>query len=391
MNTISENANPWRPSTELAVVPEARTSRSIVPEKGAPKAIGSEGNIEDEGFQVFGEDGFTFMDFLDIINPLQHIPIVATLYREMSGDDLDPGSRVIGDTLFMGPVGTVAALANVMIDDATGMDMGEHVMAFFDDGTSGPPEVSDNGTGPVAISPAPVGNTSAGNALAASATDPVTAWAMAEASYRKSAAEKMAATQAGGITASFQVQAPVPASVMASAPTPALSDTIDVANWAMAEASYRKSAAASSKTPSPASQPELSSVPAPRRKGATPYAEAPSKAPIRGINALAALRQDLKAGAVLQAARASEAKAAIAESRQGATTLAAANFNSARPVAKGRTASPATQRPAGAIAAEGGWFLDSMLSTLSKYDNGATLAGAALTRNDKPNSIDLAR
>ena len=260
MNTISENANPWRPSTELAVVPEARTSRSIVPEKGAPKAIGSEGNIEDEGFQVFGEDGFTFMDFLDIINPLQHIPIVATLYREMSGDDLDPGSRVIGDTLFMGPVGTVAALANVMIDDATGMDMGEHVMAFFDDGTSGPPEVSDNGTGPVAISPAPVGNTSAGNALAASATDPVTAWAMAEASYRKSAAEKMAATQAG-------------------APTPALSDTIDVANWAMAEASYRKSAAASSKTPSPASQPELSSVPAPRRKGATPYAKAPSKAP----------------------------------------------------------------------------------------------------------------
>ena len=56
MNTISENANPWRPSTELAVVPEARTSRSIVPEKGAPRAIGSEGNIEDEGFQVFGED-----------------------------------------------------------------------------------------------------------------------------------------------------------------------------------------------------------------------------------------------------------------------------------------------------------------------------------------------
>ena len=129
MNTISENANPWRPSTELAVVPEARTLRSIVPEKGAPKAIGSEGNIEDEGFQVFGEDGFTFMDFLDIINPLQHIPIVATLYREMSGDDLDPGSRVIGDTLFMGPVGTVAALANVMIDDATGMDrvgLGKH-------------------------------------------------------------------------------------------------------------------------------------------------------------------------------------------------------------------------------------------------------------------------
>jgi hypothetical protein len=264
MNTISERASTWRPSAELAVVPEARKSRSVVPEKGAPNAIGSEDGIEDDGFKIFGEDGFTFMDFLDIINPLQHIPIIATFYREMSGDDLDPGSRVIGDTLFMGPVGTVAALANVMIDDATGKDMGEHVMAFFDDGASTPPEVSDHGTGPVAISPAPVGNTLVGNTLAASATeptDPVTAWAMAEASYRKSAAEKTAADQASSNAASYRAQAPVPvsvpASVLALAPTPtpasgsppiattALSDTIDVANWAMAEASYRKSAVAS--------------------------------------------------------------------------------------------------------------------------------------------------
>jgi hypothetical protein len=119
--------------------------------------------------------------------------------------------------------------------------------------------------------------------------------------------------------------------------------------------------------------------------GATPYAEAPSKAPVRGINALAALRQDLKAGAVLQVTQGAEAKAVIRESRQGATSLAAATFTRARQVAK------RDDIPAGAIAAEGGWFSDSMLSALSKYDNGAALAGAAPTRNDKPNSIDLAR
>ena len=223
-----------------------------------------------------------------------------------------------------------------MIDDVTGKDVGEHVMAFFDDGTSTPPEVSDNVTGPVAISRAP--------SLTATATepaDPVTAWAMAETSYRKSAAGKMGANQVGG-------------NVMVSAS-------------------------------------------APRRKEATPFAEAPFKAPVRGVNALAALRQDLKSGAVIQAAQASEAKAAIRAARQGATSLAAVNFYDAQQVVKVGTPTvrQSAQRPAtppsGAIAADGGWFSDSMLSALSKYDNGAALVGATPTRNDKPNRIDLAR
>ena len=51
---------------------------------------------DNEAFQAFGEDGFTFADFIDIINPLQHIPVVATIYRAMTGDDIDPGSRVAG-------------------------------------------------------------------------------------------------------------------------------------------------------------------------------------------------------------------------------------------------------------------------------------------------------
>ncbi|MDA1089138.1 MAG: hypothetical protein O3A85_02325 [Proteobacteria bacterium] len=360
MNTISESATSWRPSVELAVVPEARTPRPVVPEARTPRAIGSEGGIKDDDFKIFGEDGFTFTDFLDIINPLQHIPIIATLYREMSGDDLDPGSRVVGGSLFMGPIGTVAALANVMIDDTTGKDMGQHVMTFFNDGASTLPEVSDTGTGPVAMS-----------------TDPVTAWAMAEASYRTSVAGKTAATEPSPIA------------------TTALSETIDVANWAMAEASYRKSAATSTVTPSPVSQPAHQSElrPAPM---ATPLAEAPAKATVRGRSALAALRQDLQAGAVPQAAQAapiSGAKAAMAESRQGATSLAAASFNGVRQGAsEGR--SPASQPaipPAGAIAAEGGWFSGTMLSALSKYDNGAALARAALPGIEKPNSIDLAR
>ena len=95
--------------------------------------------------------------------------------------------------------------------------------------------------------------------------------------------------------------------------------------------------------------------------------------------------------------QASEAKAAIRAARQGATSLAAVNFYDAQQVVKVGTPTvrQSAQRPAtppfGAIAADGGWFSDFMLSALSKYDNGAALVGATPTRNDKPNRIDLAR
>ncbi len=37
----------------------------------------------DEGF--FGSDGLKFDDFLDLINPLQHLPIISTFYRAVTG------------------------------------------------------------------------------------------------------------------------------------------------------------------------------------------------------------------------------------------------------------------------------------------------------------------
>lgn len=81
------------------------------------------------GKPLFGEDGFTFSDFLDIINPLQHIPIVNTVYRAMTGDKIDPGARIAGGGLFGGPIGLVASLVSGMVEESTGKDPGEHVLA----------------------------------------------------------------------------------------------------------------------------------------------------------------------------------------------------------------------------------------------------------------------
>jgi len=92
-------------------------------------------NIGKEGsFEPFGKDGFSFLDFLDIINPLQHIPLVATLYRNITGDEIDPGSRLVGSALYGGPIGAVTSLINVMVEFDTGKDVGEHALEMARDG-----------------------------------------------------------------------------------------------------------------------------------------------------------------------------------------------------------------------------------------------------------------
>ncbi len=85
------------------------------------------------GFQPFGDDGFTFMDFLDIINPMQHLPIISNLYRNWSGDTIDPIPRIGGGALFGGPIGAIASLINVIINETTGKDAGDHFLAFLED------------------------------------------------------------------------------------------------------------------------------------------------------------------------------------------------------------------------------------------------------------------
>jgi|GEM_PF-5596962 len=83
-------------------------------------------------FKFFGDDGATFLDFVDMVNPLQHIPFVATAYRALTGDEIDPAARLVGGTIFGGPVGLAASTFNVLLEHNTGMDTGEHVLALFE-------------------------------------------------------------------------------------------------------------------------------------------------------------------------------------------------------------------------------------------------------------------
>lgn len=73
---------------------------------------------------------FGFGDLVDMINPLQHIPLVNHLYRNVTGDEIKPISRIIGGSIFGGPIGGAAALVNVAVESETGKDVTENVLAM---------------------------------------------------------------------------------------------------------------------------------------------------------------------------------------------------------------------------------------------------------------------
>ena len=86
-----------------------------------------------------GDWDFSFHDLVSIVNPLQHFPIVSTLYRKLTGDTIKPLERLAGDTLYGGWMGLASSVANLVFEKATGKDIGDTVLAMIDgDGDSKP-------------------------------------------------------------------------------------------------------------------------------------------------------------------------------------------------------------------------------------------------------------
>jgi hypothetical protein len=102
----------------------------------------------------FGDDGASFFEnLLDIINPLQHIPIVSTIYRAITGDEIAAPARLIGGALFGGPVGFASSAANLIFEEASGDDLAGHALALISE-PGATPELA-NALAPTAVVTAP--------------------------------------------------------------------------------------------------------------------------------------------------------------------------------------------------------------------------------------------
>lgn len=73
---------------------------------------------------------FGFADLLDMINPLQHIPVVNNIYRHVTGDEIKPAARIVGGAVFGGFLGAAGGLANTILEEETGKDLSGNVLAM---------------------------------------------------------------------------------------------------------------------------------------------------------------------------------------------------------------------------------------------------------------------
>ena len=87
--------------------------------------------------------GSSFKSFMkglfDVINPLQHIPVVGAIYRHITGDQISPAAHFIGDALYGGPIGGALAAADIAYQKKTGKDVGETVIASLTGGNKTAP------------------------------------------------------------------------------------------------------------------------------------------------------------------------------------------------------------------------------------------------------------
>lgn len=77
------------------------------------------------------DSGLGFDDFLDVINPLQHLPVVGMIYRALSDDEIAPPAQIAGGALFGGLYGFLGAVGSVIYEGIAGESVEDTVLSLF--------------------------------------------------------------------------------------------------------------------------------------------------------------------------------------------------------------------------------------------------------------------
>lgn len=90
-------------------------------------------------------DTLDFGDVIDVVNPLQHIPVVNMLYRGITGDEIGGVAQIIGGAIYGGPIGAVSGTINAIVKHETGKDVaGNAVSMLLGDNKQAPAEIYNN-------------------------------------------------------------------------------------------------------------------------------------------------------------------------------------------------------------------------------------------------------
>jgi len=101
--------------------------------------------------QPAADHSLSFHDILHALNPLQYLPIVGTIYRAVTGDQIPEllrraGSLVVS-TLLGGPVGAITNIATTIFEKIAGLDVDKTMQAAL---TGHKPETAQPTSAPAA-------------------------------------------------------------------------------------------------------------------------------------------------------------------------------------------------------------------------------------------------
>jgi hypothetical protein len=100
---------------------------------GTPSAAGTAAPAKkSDGLKLWDGGSFDFNDVLDVINPLQHLPVISSIYRAEVGDEIGAVPRLLGSMLYGGGlvgalIGAASAIFNIVVEHETGKDLGQHI------------------------------------------------------------------------------------------------------------------------------------------------------------------------------------------------------------------------------------------------------------------------
>jgi hypothetical protein len=83
--------------------------------------------------QPVADHSISFHDILHALNPLQYLPVIGTIYRAVTGDQIPEmvrraGSLVVS-TLLGGPIGAITNVASTIFEKITGIDVDKTMQA----------------------------------------------------------------------------------------------------------------------------------------------------------------------------------------------------------------------------------------------------------------------
>jgi hypothetical protein len=146
MSYATVAAEPYSPP----VLPPSAAKTPAASNTSSGAASSSTSSSDSSGPTLWSHGSFSFKDLLDIVNPLQHIPVVGSVYRYLTGDEPSGGARIVGDSIYGGPIGFgVSVVSTAFLTDAKGEDLGERLLADVfgprnDGPTLGTPALASN-------------------------------------------------------------------------------------------------------------------------------------------------------------------------------------------------------------------------------------------------------